>query len=159
VYSSDLRRAVDTALPIASDHGLEVRVDPAFREIDQGEWEGVRVDAIKERWPELWGPARHYAARPGGESPAEVRRRALEGLRRIADELPDGTVVIVTHGGPIRWLSAEALGYDNAHSARIRGVDNGGVVEFDARVHDGQVVLDNLQRRDGATPDVEDPNA
>lgn len=158
VYSSDLRRAVDTATLIARGHGLEVQVDPAFREIDQGEWEGVHVDAIRERWPELWGPARHYRARPGGESPGQVRRRALEGLQRIADAYPDGTVVVVTHGGTIRWLSAEALGYDDARSARIRGVRNGGGVGFDARIEDGRVVLDNFERRDGATTDLEDPN-
>jgi broad specificity phosphatase PhoE len=158
VYSSDLRRAVDTARPIAVAHELEVRVDPAFREIDQGEWEGVHVDAIKERWPELWGPARHYRARPGGESPAQVRRRALEGLRRIAGAHPDGTVVVVTHGGTIRWLSAEALGYDDARSAKIRGLGNGDVVEIEARLEDRRVVLDNLRRHDRATPDIEDPN-
>jgi broad specificity phosphatase PhoE len=158
VYSSDLARAVDTARPIADARGLPVVIDAAFREIDQGEWEGLHVDAIKERWPELWGPARHSTTRPGGESPADVRKRALEGVARIIDAHPDGAVVVVSHGGTIRWLSAEALGYDDVRSASIRGLSNGGIVTFDAGLRDGRVVLEHLVRLDGATTDLDDPN-
>ena len=158
VYSSDLARAIDTARPIASARGLPVVTDAAFREIDQGEWEGLHVDVIKERWPELWGPARHSSTRPGGEAPADVRKRALEGVRRIVDAHPAGVVVVVSHGGTIRWLSAEALGFDDERSASIRGLSNGGIVTFDARLQDGRVVLDNLVRMDGAPTDLDDPN-
>ena len=158
VYSSDLARAVDTARPIADARGVPVVTDAAFREIDQGEWEGLHVDVIKERWPELWGPARHSTARPGGEAPADVRTRALEGIRRIVESHPEGVVVIVSHGGTIRWLSAEALGYDDERSANIRGLSNGGIVTFDARLEDGRVMLENLVRMDGATTDLDDPN-
>ena len=158
VYSSDLQRARDTALAIAARHGLEVIEDPDFREIDQGEWTGLPVDEIKRRWPEMWGPARHYNTRPGGESPQQVRARALAALRRVLDAHPDGAVVIVSHGGTIRWLSAEVLGYDDRRSARIRGLGNGGIVSFEAEPNDGSLKLSNLQRLDGATPDLDDPN-
>jgi alpha-ribazole phosphatase len=158
VYSSDLRRAVDTAHAIAAGRGLDVQVDRAFREIDQGDWEGLHVDEIRRRWPDLWGPARHHRSRPGGESPAEVRRRALAGLRRVIEERPDQTVVVVTHGGTIRWISAEALGYDDIRSATIRGVGNGGIVSFDARIENGRLRLTDLERMDRATTDLEDPN-
>lgn len=158
VYASDLVRAYKTAEPIARAHGLEVRTDPAFREIDQGEWEGLRVDEIRRRWPELWGPARHYSARPGGESPAEVRARALEGLANVVRAHPDGHVVVVSHGGTIRWVSAEALGYDDRRSARIRGLGNGAVVKLTASIEDGRLVLSDLERLDGNTTDLDDPN-
>ena len=158
VYSSDLQRARDTALAIAARHGLEVIEDPDFREIDQGEWTGLPVEEIKRRWPDMWGPARHYNTRPGGESPQQVRARALEGLRRVIDAHRDGAVVIVSHGGTIRWLSAEVLGYDDRRSARIRGLGNGGIVSFEAELNDGSLKLSNLQRLDGATPDLDDPN-
>ncbi len=158
VYSSDLKRAYDTAEPIAKTHGLEVETDPAFREIDQGEWEGLHVDEIRRRWPDLWGPARHYSTRPGGESPAQVRERALAGLERVVKAHPDGSVVVVSHGGTIRWLSAEALGYDDRRSARIRGVGNGAVVRVAAEIEDGQLVLSDLERLDGNTTDLDDPN-
>ncbi len=159
VYSSDLSRAVETAEAIAKMHGLDVAMDPAFREIDQGEWTGLPVAEIQQRWPELWGAARHYNSRPGGESPRQVRRRALEGLRRVVERHPHGTVVIASHGGTIRWLSAEVLGYDDHASARLRGLSNGGVVSFDARLDSSGLVLSGFERMDRAAPDMEDPNA
>ena len=160
VYSSDLSRAFETARPIAASHGLEVRTDPDFREIDQGEWTGLTVDEIRKRWPDRWGPARHYSARPGGESPMDVRTRALAALKRVVEAHPneDDEVVIVSHGGTIRWLSAEALGYDDRSSARIRGLGNGGIVSIEARLNDGHLLLGNLKRLDGNTPDLDDPN-
>jgi broad specificity phosphatase PhoE len=158
VYSSDLRRAVDTAHAIAEPRGLDVIIDPAFREIDQGEWEGLHVDEIRKRWPDRWGEARHYSARPGGETPAAVRRRALEGLQRAVEKEPEGTIVVVSHGGTIRWLSAEALGYDDRRSVRIRGLGNAGVVGVRAEMRDGTLRLSDLVRLDGRTTDLDDPN-
>jgi alpha-ribazole phosphatase len=158
VYSSDLKRAVDTAKLIADVHGLDVKEDPAFREIDQGEWEGLSVDEIARRWPDLWGPARHYQQRPGGESPRQVRERALSGVKRVVQAHPDGTVVVVSHGGTIRWLSAEALGYDDYRSRRIRGLGNGALVSIEARVDGDRLVVSELVRMDGNTPDLDDPN-
>jgi len=158
VYSSDLRRAVDTAQAIADTHGLQVATDPAFREIDQGEWEGLYVDEIRERWPDLWGEARHFSSRPGGESPSDVRSRALAALKRAVSADPDGTIVVVSHGGTIRWLSAEALGYDDLRSARIRGLANAGVVGIKAVINDGVLELSDLERLDGRTTDLDDPN-
>jgi broad specificity phosphatase PhoE len=158
VYSSDLQRAVDTAEPLAHALGLEVITDPAFREIDQGEWTGLPVDEIARRWPELWGAARHYNTRPGGESPQQVRARALEGLRRAVEAHSDEAIAVVSHGGTIRWICAEAAGYDDHASARLRGVGNGGIVSLRAKVDGDRLVLADLERLDGATPDLDDPN-
>ncbi|HEX2059036.1 MAG TPA: histidine phosphatase family protein [Actinomycetota bacterium] len=158
VYASDLKRAYRTAEPIAKTHGLSVETDPAFREIDQGEWEGLHVDEIRRRWPELWGPARHWSARPGGESPGQVRERALKALAKVVEAHPHGNVVIVSHGGTIRWLSAEALGYDDRRSARIRGLGNGAVVRMTGEMQDGRLALRDLERLDGNTTDLDDPN-
>ena len=158
VYSSDLKRALDTARPIAQRHGLDVVTDPRFQEIDQGEWTGLHVDEIARRWPTEWGPARHYSKRPGGETPADVRKRALAGLKDAVQRHPSGGLVVVSHGGTIRTLSAEALGYDERRSARIRGLGNGGILQLEAKIQDGDLLLEGLQRRDGATVDLDDPN-
>ena len=158
VYSSDLKRAMDTARAIADTHGLEVQVDKDFREIDQGEWEGLTADEIRRRWPDQWGPNRHYNQRPGGESPQEVRKRALEALARAVKENRDEAIAVVSHGGTIRWISAEALGYDDYRSRRIRGLGNGAVVCMDASLDGDRLVLGNLARLDGNTTDLDDPN-
>jgi phosphoserine phosphatase len=158
VYSSDLQRALDTARAIADEHDVEVVADPDWREVDQGEWTGLKTSEIKDRWPELWGQARHYTARPGGESPEQVRKRALAALARVVEAHPEETVVVVSHGGTIRWVSAEVLGYDDRESARIRGLFNGGAVSLQAKLDDGKLVLSNLTRLDKKTPDLDDPN-
>ena len=158
IYSSDLVRSVDTARAIAEEQGLEVVTDPAFREIDQGEWTGLEVDEIQRRWPDLWGAARHYSARPGGETPRQVRERALGGIARVLEKHPDGSVAIVSHGGTIRWIVAEALGYDDVRSARLRGVSNGGAVLLEGWLEDSAARLRFVERLDGAAPDLDDPN-
>jgi broad specificity phosphatase PhoE len=158
VYSSDLRRSLDTARAIAEPHGLQVVADPDLREVDQGEWTGLHVDEIARRWPDLWGDNRHHTTRPGGEGPQEVRKRALAALARIVEAHPEGSVAVVSHGGTIRWISAEALGYDDRASARIRGVGNGGIVSLQAALQDGALVLSDLHRLDGAATDLDDPN-
>lgn len=158
VYTSDLQRASYTAEAIAKMHGLEVVKEPRFREINQGEWTGLTVDEIKKRWPDRWGPARHYNARPGGESPQQVRERALAALAEVVGKHPRDHVAVVSHGGTIRWISAEALGYDDKRSARIRGVGNGEVVCLQAEIEDGKLKLSDLARWDGHTTDLDDPN-
>jgi broad specificity phosphatase PhoE len=158
VYSSDLSRAVDTARPLAEARDLDVELDPNLREIDQGEWTGLTTDEIRERWPDRWGPARHYSARPGGESPDEVRERGLDAMRRIVEKHPEGCVVLVSHGGTIRWILAEAMGYDDRESAGLRGLSNGGALVLDGRVNGGNLHLRFVARLDGQTPDADDPN-
>jgi glucosyl-3-phosphoglycerate phosphatase len=158
VYASDLRRALDTARPIAETHGLEVTVDPDLREIDQGQWTGLTDEEIRARWPERWGPARHYSRRPGGESPAQVRARALGGVDRIVSVHPNGTVVVVSHGVTIRTVIAQALGLDDRGSATLRGLSNGGIVSLEARRCNGRLELGDLTRHDGLTPARDDPN-
>jgi broad specificity phosphatase PhoE len=158
VFSSDLKRSVATASAIAAKHSLKVVCDPALREVDQGEWTGLHVDEIARRWPALWGEARHHSPRPGGETPVQVRERALGAIKRIVERHPEEAVAVVSHGGTIRWISAEVLGYDDVASARIRGVANGGIVSMDARIDDGALVLSHLRRLDGAATDLDDPN-
>jgi broad specificity phosphatase PhoE len=158
IYSSDLSRAVETIRPLAEERGVEVELDRDLREIDQGEWTGLTTAEIRERWPDRWGPARHYSARPGGESPADVRRRALQAVRRIVEKHPDGCIILVSHGGTIRWLVAESMGYDDRKSSTLRGLANGGALVLEGRMNNGKLRLEFTERLDGRTPDVDDPN-
>jgi broad specificity phosphatase PhoE len=158
IYSSDLARARDTAEAIARVHGLEVTTDAAFREIDQGDWTGLTDVEIRRRWPDRWGVLRHHIARPRGESPDDVCRRALGGLRRVVTEHPEGVVVVVSHGAAIRTLAAEALGYRGRAAARVRGLANGGIVSVTAEADAAGVLLSDFQRWDGRAPACDDPN-
>jgi broad specificity phosphatase PhoE len=107
VYASPVGRARDTGELIAAPHGLTVQLVEDLRERCYGCFEGLTVGEIAEhddpalaRW--LPHPAREQLAPPGGETQPEMSRRVLAALRRIAARHPGETVVIATHGGPIK---------------------------------------------------------
>jgi phosphoserine phosphatase len=100
VYASNLSRAVDTAAEIARYHGLPVRRDTRLGEINQGKWEGLTVNQIHDGWAELhrrWESTPLAVTLPGGESVADVQRRALEALAELLKEHPQGLLCLVTH--------------------------------------------------------------
>jgi broad specificity phosphatase PhoE len=116
VYASDLRRAYETALVVAEPKGLEVILMPELREVDVGSWTGLTQDEIKKRFPDAYAQMRARIGRgwAGGESLAEMGRRVLDAIRRIAREHPGEVVLVVTHSGPFRTVRAHALGLDYA---------------------------------------------
>jgi broad specificity phosphatase PhoE len=116
VYSSDLRRAHETAELVAAEHGLPVVADPGLREIDVGSWSGLTRPEIDERFGGEW-PA---DAETGEEHATRVRAAAA----RILRAHPGGTVLLVTHGGTIRALVDAFDGpIDNCAVLELRWVD------------------------------------
>lgn len=109
IYSSDLRRAHETALVVAARKGLEVVVDPDLRERDVGEWSGLTLPEIEERFPEELRRFREEGASVG-ESREALSERIVAAVRRIAAAYPRGHVLIVTHGGALRTLRHAAGG-------------------------------------------------
>lgn len=107
LYSSDLLRCRQTAKPIAAVLGLDVRLDPRFREIDYGTWQGLTRDEVATLDPENYAA---YVADPanvpipGGESQQMLAARVLAGLADVLAVHAGEHVCIVTHGGPIREI-------------------------------------------------------
>jgi broad specificity phosphatase PhoE len=113
VYSSDLKRAVDTAKAIAGYHKLSVEFDPDLREMNQGELEGLTFVEIREKYAELlsaWGQSPETVKLPGGESLKELQERALRAIERIYKRHPEGTVVVVSHNLTIITLLCKFTG-------------------------------------------------
>ena len=111
IYSSDLRRAHETAQIVAARKGLSVIVDWELRERDVGPWAGLTLSEIEERFPEqirLWREGTISA----GESCESLSKRVVAAARRIAHAHPDGHVLVVTHGGAARMLR-HAAGEDD----------------------------------------------
>jgi broad specificity phosphatase PhoE len=106
IYSSDLRRAAETAEILGAALGRPVTPDPDLREIDVGSWSGLTRKEVAERFPD-WDTH-------DGESLDELQARVVAAVRRIADRHADGLVLIVTHGGSIRSLERYLHG-ESAH--------------------------------------------
>jgi broad specificity phosphatase PhoE len=101
IYTSDLKRAQETAQIIAKELNLPYSIDPRLREINQGEWEGQQVEVIKSRYSELWNKRTIDPASvrpPGGETVGEVAQRAFEVLDDLSHRLPGVKVLIISHG-------------------------------------------------------------
>jgi len=113
VVSSSRIRALETARAIAERHGLDVRADPALQELDFGELEGRTYDEIAASLPDLyaeWMTSPTRVRFPGGECYADLARRARRAVEALRGELSGRTVVVVTHGGIVRSVLADALG-------------------------------------------------
>jgi uncharacterized phosphatase len=126
VYSSDLVRAHETARLVAEPLGLEVTAIRDLRERHFGTWEGLTDEEIFARFPEArdgpWGD---------GETREEMAERVLAALHRIADAHPDSSVLVVSHGGPLRAVlthcGIDGVGrIENCHVVRVEIV--GGVL-------------------------------
>src|SRR5262249_3284311 len=111
VYASQLERARETALPIARNHGLAVRVDRALARGDVGERTGQKLRRLARK-PEWQTVQRHPSGFrfPGGESFIEMQTRMVGALARIVERHPGALVVAVSHADPIKAAVAHALG-------------------------------------------------
>ena len=114
VYSSDLRRSVQTALPIARRLGVTVTVDPDLRERGLGRFEGQPSDRAWAAAGAAWGDPGWRP--PGGESIRDACGRIRGFLRRLRAGADGAPVVVVTHGdiagfalGLLRGFPADAL--------------------------------------------------
>ena len=119
VYTSPLERAADTARAIAHVHDVTpVEVDD-LREIDFGEADGLAFDELPPSLQQglLNEPADFRF--PGGENYRELQQRVCRALAQIVAAHCGGTVVVVTHAGPIRAALAHWLSMPGDASFRI----------------------------------------
>ena len=109
IYSSDLRRARQTAECLASHGQLPVRILDSLREIAFGDWEGLTWDQIMVRDPvyaQFWLDSYPMLSAPNGEEFADFARRIRHAMDSIAEEVQDDCAAVVTHGGVIRTFLA-----------------------------------------------------
>lgn len=140
VYCSVAVRAQQTAAPVAAWHGLEVQVIEGVHEVfvgdleDRGDPDGIDAYA-RVFLPWTLGELGH--SMPNGESGLQVRDRFCEAVAQVRakheQEHPDGTVVLVSHGGAMR-LCAELLA-DNvpANLAETGLIPNTGSIVLETR--------------------------
>jgi broad specificity phosphatase PhoE len=112
VYTSPLRRCVETAAPLAARLGLEPLVELRLREIDFGDFDGVTYAEAAERWPDVYASLLREPTTvrfPGGENYGDVRARVAETLTEILERQEGATVAAFVHAGVIRTLLAHVL--------------------------------------------------
>ena len=128
VWVSPLRRAQQTAEPLAARLGLEPRTFAWLAEIGAPRWDGTPVEVVERVFAETWTRPLDelWDGLPGGESFRTFHQRVVEGLRGHIDGLgivatshdpllwnlvdPDRRVAVVAHGGTNATLLAHLLG-------------------------------------------------
>jgi alpha-ribazole phosphatase len=122
VYTSTLSRARLTGEIIASSHRLEVNAVGDLCECNFGYIEGLTFEEIKRKYPDLAEELTEgkAVAFPGGENIAQLDGRVRAFLERLQEVKPEATVVIVSHGGPLRLLVCRLLGIGTEHWQQFR---------------------------------------
>jgi broad specificity phosphatase PhoE len=144
VYSSPLRRAIETARAIALRHNLAVKICDHFREVNVGELEVQPPSqenwALHDRIFAEWYRGNAAATFPGGEDYQRLWQRLQEGLRLVVGQRAGQTIAIVGHGGlfnatikglcpqtDIRWIAQNPM-------------PNGAISEIELHSHNGRLI-------------------
>ena len=110
VMASPLRRSWEAAWIVSG--GAPVRLEPEFREIDFGRWEGLTAEEIEASDPLLykeWQEKKSAFDFPGGERRAEFRARTQTGLDRLLQS-GASSALLVAHKGTVRTVAEILLG-------------------------------------------------
>jgi broad specificity phosphatase PhoE len=133
VYSSPLQRAVKTAEAVASPHGFDINIVSNLNDIDCGEWQGLSLREVMERYPELyqdWLDTPEQVRLPGGETLEEVRSRVVPFVGDAVMRCGEGTIVLVSHRVVHKVIICALLGLGNASFWNVR-LDTGGITRFE----------------------------
>lgn len=127
LFSSDLKRAAQTAEIIAPALQLEIEYLPEFRETNNGLLAGMKNDEALIKYPGLFWSAlawdEHY---PEGESPHEFYVRISKAWRDLKSAAKEsgGNVILVTHGGVINVIQCIEHGIDYSNKANPFPIGN-----------------------------------
>ena len=105
VFVSPFRRCHETLAPFVSEAGLHPTVVEDLGEVFIGRWEGMRFEDIVSEDEDLARRFREqepmFSLAPGGETGQELRARVVPAVESRLEDIQDGTVLIVSHGGVI----------------------------------------------------------
>lgn len=114
IYSSDLLRAHNTALPASIKYGLPINDTEGLREIFAGSWESMTTSDIYEKYPDdftTWRMDIANARCTDGESVAELYARIVPFVCDLAEKNPGKTLLLATHATPVRAIDCFSRGW------------------------------------------------
>lgn len=121
IYSSDLKRAVQTTQAITSVNGTAdrpVTYTKQLRELYFGDFEGKHFEEIKEQYIPLakaWRDGDLDITAPRGETLLQLGSRITVLADKLRDQHVDETVLVVAHGGPLQMMICYLIGIDIQH--------------------------------------------
>jgi len=125
LFSSDLPRAVETAMPISEVLNLDVILKPEFRETNNGIFAGMPNDIAEEKYPGVYWRALDWdEAYPQGESPRTFYERIKTAWEEFTEMIiKDGkNTALVTHNGVINVILALAENREYSNKMKMEKV-------------------------------------
>lgn len=122
IYSSDLRRAIETATSLSQACAASVTVTGSLREIHFGDWEGLTWKEIESRdakYARQWIEAYPALPAPNGESFASFETRVLREVDHLLSLTNTKRIAVVTHGGVMRVVLRTLLAYDEQQAWEV----------------------------------------
>lgn len=105
IYSSDLKRAKETAEIVADSLSLDITYLPQFREVNNGLLAGMEKSVAFEKYPgKYWRKLAWTETWPGGESPEEFFCRIKDAWYNFKKQVGKRNALLVTHGGVINII-------------------------------------------------------
>lgn len=116
IYSSDLKRAINTAIPHAKIRNINIITNENLREMYVGAWENMKVDDIISKWGrevyEKWIDSFGTFTFPDGESVRDGGQRFYKEVLAISNDNLGNTVLISAHAAVIRSFWAIISGVE-----------------------------------------------
>lgn len=113
VYQSPLQRCRETIAPFLLLTKKRASIQEDFVEMDYGAWSGRKLSELRRE--SLWKAIQSRPSKvkfPNGESFLAASKRIKRGLNEISRRHPKGSVLVVSHGDPIKIAVQLALGYE-----------------------------------------------
>ena len=136
VYSSDLFRAATTAKAIYEAKGLPLHLEPAFREIHMGIWEGHLWQELNTEFEEqmfYFNRKLDQFGVEGSETCQQVLDRFIPALERVAKTHDGETIAVFSHGAAVRMVLGTLQGLPLSEVGETPHGDNTAValLEYD----------------------------
>jgi broad specificity phosphatase PhoE len=115
IFTSPLKRTLETAHPICSATGLSPQVRDGLKEIGYGQWEGKTVEEVQSEFHDdylRWTADPAWYPPTDGEPAVAIAHRSLQVVEEIEQVYDEGNVLIVSHKATIRILLCSLLGID-----------------------------------------------
>jgi len=112
IYTSPMRRASQTAAPLAAARNLSAVVDEALAEYDRHATFYVPVEELRALKDERWQAMVAGDYSMYGIDPVAFRATVVETMERIVEAHPGGRVAVVCHGGVINAYVGFVVGID-----------------------------------------------
>jgi len=115
IFTSPLKRTLETANPICSVTTLSPQVRDGLKEIGYGKWEGKTVEEVAAEYHDdyiRWTADPAWYPPTDGEAAVSIAQRSLRVIEEIQQVYDDGNVLIVSHKATIRIMLCSLLGID-----------------------------------------------